>query len=81
MILTNHLYCRCLEEISKPNSSISDWSNTPAPKFAVDYWKLKEDKQSVKDMFIAIREDKFKHLVANHVMASISRDEMRALRQ
>ncbi|XP_075256218.1 uncharacterized protein LOC142348669 [Convolutriloba macropyga] len=70
----------CLDEISTPNSCLFEWNNEQAPQFAVDYWALKEGNTSIKDMLIAIREDMLKHLVANHVIASISRKEMRPLR-
>ena len=67
--------------MSTPNSCLSEWNNEQAPQFAVDYWTLKEGNSSIKDMLIAIREDMFKHLVVNHVIASISRKEMRQLRR
>jgi len=75
-----HVYNRCIEEIDRPNSDIAEWKNEQAPKFAIDYWNLSTG-ASVRDMLVAIREDKLKHLVANHTLASISRYEMRPLRQ
>jgi len=72
---------KCIAEIEAPNSSVGSWKSEKAPQFAVDYYGLKDGESSVKDMLIAIREETYKHLVLNHVIASISNDEMRPLRQ
>ena len=71
---------RCLEEIEKDDSELKVWKAEKVPDFAVRYWNLKKD-ASLYDLLVAFRDDYARHTLINHVIASISRDEMRALRQ
>jgi len=70
---------KCIAEMDAPHSSIGVWKNMKASKYAINSFGLKDGDSSVKDVLIAIRESNFRHLVFNHLLASLSDDEMQTL--
>jgi len=46
-----------------------DTPNIPAPKIAIDYWKLSPD-ATLRDVVIAVRADETEHRDANHEFAN-----------
>jgi ubiquinol oxidase len=56
-------YTEFLNEIDAGN-----FENVPAPKLAIDYWKMKPDAR-LRDLVIAVRADEAKHRDVNHAFA------------
>jgi ubiquinol oxidase len=50
--------------------------NIPAPKIAIDYWKLKQDAKLI-DVIKVVREDERGHSVVNHNLADILDKEIK----
>jgi ubiquinol oxidase len=57
-------YTEFLNEIDAGN-----FANVPAPKLAIDYWKLSAD-ATLRDLVIAVRADEARHRDANHEFAA-----------
>jgi hypothetical protein len=57
-----------IDEINKPDSSISHWKNIPANKLSIDYWGL-EETATLLDIVKAVRKDEEHHKVVNHMFA------------
>ena len=63
-------YTEYLEEIDSGNIE-----NTPAPKIAIDYWKLSKFAK-LRDVIIAVRNDEMGHRDVNHEFVSIIDNEV-----
>jgi ubiquinol oxidase len=50
------------------------WVAMPAPQIAVDYYKMPEDKRTVRDVLMYIRADESKHREVNHTLANLDQD-------
>lgn len=65
-VLTYTLVLRDLEAGKLPN-----WENMQAPDIAIDYWKMPEGKQTVKDLILYVRADEAKHREVNHTLGNL----------
>ncbi|GAU99582.1 hypothetical protein RvY_10559 [Ramazzottius varieornatus] len=61
-------YTTLLDDIA--SGRIPQWTDRPAPKIAIDYWKLPEG-ATFYDMFAAIRADEAHHRLVNHTLSSM----------
>jgi len=66
-------YTHALEEIDTEGSGLHFWKEKPAPKIAIDYWRLKEN-ATMKDVILAIRADEANHRDVNHTLSSLPAD-------
>jgi len=48
----------------------SIWATTPAPKLAIQYWRMPQD-ATVRDLIIAVRADEASHSHVNHTLSSM----------
>jgi hypothetical protein len=69
-----HTYTLCLKDIDQEGSHIAHWKTKPAPRIAIEYWKLKED-ATVKDVVRAVRADEADHRDTNHAFADLTADQ------
>jgi len=58
-----HSYTEYLEGVNN-----GTYANVPAPKIAIDYWKLTPDAR-LHDVIIAVRADEIRHREVNHELA------------
>lgn len=65
-------YTYCLECID--DETLLIWKTKPAPRLAVNYWRLKEG-AVMRDVILAIRADEAHHRVVNHTLSSIHLNE------
>ncbi|KAI9205730.1 alternative oxidase 1 [Polychytrium aggregatum] len=63
-----HTYTCALREID--SGSLKRWQTTPAPKIAIQYWRLKED-ATVRDVIAAVRADEAEHRDVNHGLGDL----------
>ena len=61
-------YTHILEEIDA--GRLPMWRELPAPKIAVNYWKLPPT-ASMRDVILVIRADEANHRLVNHTLASM----------
>ncbi|KAF2108407.1 alternative oxidase-domain-containing protein [Lophiotrema nucula] len=47
------------------------WQHLEAPQIAIDYWKMPEDKRSMRDLLLYIRADESKHREVNHTFGNL----------
>jgi hypothetical protein len=45
------------------------------PDIAVDYWKMPEDKRTMRDLLLYIRADEAKHREVNHTLGNLDQNE------
>ncbi|CAG8950349.1 hypothetical protein HYFRA_00006842 [Hymenoscyphus fraxineus] len=45
------------------------------PDIAVDYWKMPEDKRTMRDLMLYVRADEAKHREVNHTLGNLDQDE------
>lgn len=55
-------YTMCINEIE--SGRLPEWENKPAPRIAIDYWRMKEDAKLL-DMIYAVRADEAGHRVSH----------------
>ncbi|KAJ3041136.1 hypothetical protein HDV00_009850 [Rhizophlyctis rosea] len=67
-----HTYSNALRDMEV--GQIKHWKTTPAPKIAIEYWKLKED-ATFEDVVKAVRADEAEHRDVNHTLAGLKADE------
>ena len=53
--------------------ALPNWSNPNfrAPDMAIDYWKMPEGHQTMKDLILYVRADEAKHREVNHTLANL----------
>ncbi|KAF9007667.1 alternative oxidase [Hymenopellis radicata] len=62
-------YTRCIAEVEA--GRIPEWSEQPAPKIAIDYWRLKPE-ATLLDVIYAVRSDETSHRFVNHSLANLN---------
>jgi len=67
-----HTYTRAIEDLDA--GTLPQWSAARAPPIAIKYWRLPADAM-MRDVLLAIRADEAIHRDANHVFASIKKNE------
>jgi len=50
---------------------LPNWGKMPAPQIAIDYYNMKEGKQTVRDLLLFIRADEAKHREVNHTFGNL----------
>lgn len=70
-----HTYTRCIKEIEE--GSLPKWSdpNFKIPDMAVAYWRMPEDKQTMRDLIYYIRADEAVHRGVNHTLSNLNQNE------
>ena len=53
-------YTMCINEVE--SGRLPEWENKPAPRIAIDYWRMKEDAKLL-DVIYAVRADEAGHRV------------------
>ncbi|KXN88209.1 Alternative oxidase, mitochondrial, partial [Leucoagaricus sp. SymC.cos] len=61
-------YTRCIADLEA--GRIPEWSDTPAPQIAIDYWRLPQDAKLL-DVIYAVRSDETTHRFVNHSLANL----------
>ncbi|WVR07015.1 alternative oxidase, mitochondrial [Kwoniella sp. DSM 27419] len=61
-------YTHCLEDMQA--GLIPEWDNLPAPRIAIDYWRLPTDAKFL-DVIRAVRADEATHRFVNHSLANL----------
>lgn len=61
-------YTHCIKEIEA--GRVPEWENAPAPKIAIDYWRLKPE-ATLLDVIYAVRSDESTHRFVNHSFANL----------
>lgn len=61
-------YTHCISDIE--HGLVPEWENVPAPKIAIDYWRLPESAKLL-DVIRAIRADEATHRFVNHSLANL----------
>lgn len=51
------------------------WEGMQAPDIAIEYWKMPEGKQTVKDLILYVRADEAKHREVNHTLGNLKQEE------
>lgn len=67
-------YTRQIEDLEK--GRIPEWQTLAAPQIAVDYWKMPEGNQTMKDLLLYIRADESKHREVNHTFGNLDQKEV-----
>jgi hypothetical protein len=62
-------YSRCIKELEE--GRIPEWTDVPAPKIAIDYWRLPESAKLL-DVIYAVRSDETTHRFVNHSLANLN---------
>jgi len=65
-------YTHCIEELEK--GRFPEWIDKPAPKIAIDYWRLAPD-ATMRDVVYAVRSDESTHRFVNHSLANLNGDD------
>ncbi|KAG8862409.1 hypothetical protein FRB96_001479 [Tulasnella sp. 330] len=65
-------YTLAIEDLEQ--GRIPEWSDTPAPEIAIDYWRMTQDAKLV-DVFRNIRADEATHRFVNHSLANLNQRE------
>lgn len=63
-----------LKQIDNPDGVLNNWLTVPAPKQALDYYRLPHN-SNYRDIIRCIRADEATHRGVNHFLASIDQDE------
>lgn len=61
-------YTHCISDLEK--GLIPEWENVPAPKIAIDYWRMPSDSKLL-DVIKAVRADEATHRFVNHSLANL----------
>ncbi|WVW83874.1 hypothetical protein I302_105896 [Kwoniella bestiolae CBS 10118] len=61
-------YSHCIDDIEK--GLVPEWNNVPAPRIAIDYWRLPSD-ATLLDVIRAVRADEATHRFVNHSLANL----------
>ncbi|WRT66350.1 alternative oxidase, mitochondrial [Kwoniella shivajii] len=61
-------YTHCIEDME--NGLIPEWNDVPAPRIAIDYWRLPTDAKLL-DVIRAVRADEATHRFVNHSLANL----------
>nr|ABN09948.3 mitochondrial alternative oxidase [Moniliophthora perniciosa]AEL23664.1 mitochondrial alternative oxidase [Moniliophthora perniciosa] len=64
-------YTKCIKDIEA--GYVPEWSDMPAPKIAIDYWRLPADAKLL-DVIYAVRSDETTHRFVNHSLANLNGD-------
>ena len=67
-------YTHALRDINTKGSDASAWAEAPAPKLAIQYWRLPPD-ATVRDVVTAVRADEASHSHVNHTLGSMAKDQ------
>ncbi|KAG7088533.1 hypothetical protein E1B28_012516 [Marasmius oreades] len=62
-------YTKCIKDIEAGH--VPEWSDLPAPKIAIDYWRLPADAKLL-DVIYAVRSDETTHRFVNHSLANLN---------
>ncbi|EPE29129.1 oxidase [Glarea lozoyensis ATCC 20868] len=59
------------------NGKLPLWThpNFKVPDIAVDYWKIPEDKRTMRDLLLYVRADEAKHREVNHTLGNLDQNE------
>lgn len=60
-------YTRQIKDIE--DGKLPLWEKMQAPDIAINYWKMPEGKQTIKDLLLYIRADEAKHREVNHTVS------------
>ena len=63
-------YTRAIQELE--NGHLPDWDKLEAPEIAVQYWKMPEDKRTMRDLLFYVRADEAKHREVNHTLSNLN---------
>jgi ubiquinol oxidase len=66
-------YTRQIKDIDA--GRLPKWETLQAPEIAVDYWKMPEDRRSMRDLLLYIRADESKHREVNHTLGNLDQVE------
>lgn len=61
-------YTHCISDMEK--GLIPEWENVPAPKIAIDYWRMPAESKLL-DVIKAVRADEATHRFVNHSLANL----------
>ncbi|WVQ82342.1 alternative oxidase, mitochondrial [Cryptococcus sp. DSM 104549] len=61
-------YTHCISDMEA--GLVPEWENTPAPRIAIDYWRLPADAKLL-DVIRAVRADEATHRFVNHSLANL----------
>lgn len=59
-------------DIDRDGSPIAHWRTTPAPKEAIQYYKLNNN-ATLRDMILMIRADEICHIEVHHFMGEVNK--------
>ncbi|WWC61838.1 uncharacterized protein I303_104423 [Kwoniella dejecticola CBS 10117] len=65
-------YTHCIEDME--NNLIPEWNDVPAPRIAIDYWRLPQDAKLL-DVIRAVRADEATHRFVNHSLANLDQQK------
>ncbi|GHJ86801.1 hypothetical protein NliqN6_3203 [Naganishia liquefaciens] len=63
-----YTYTQCIKDMEE--GLVPEWNEMPAPKIAIDYWRLPEDAKLL-DVIKAVRLDECQHRIVNHTLANL----------
>ncbi|KAF7712836.1 Alternative oxidase, mitochondrial [Penicillium ucsense] len=63
-------YTRAIKELE--SGHLPEWDQLEAPEIAVQYWKMPEDKRTMRDLLLYIRADEAKHREVNHTLSNLN---------
>jgi ubiquinol oxidase len=66
-------YTRQIKDIDA--GRLPKWETLQAPQIAIDYWKMPEGHQSMRDLLLYIRADESKHREVNHTLGNLDQIE------
>ncbi|KAF2635814.1 alternative oxidase [Massarina eburnea CBS 473.64] len=66
-------YTRQIKDIDA--GRLPKWEKLPAPSIAIDYWKMPEDRRTMRDLLLYIRADESKHREVNHTLGNLDQVE------
>jgi hypothetical protein len=62
-------YTRAIADLELGN--LPKWTSEKAPEIAIQYWKMPEGHQTIKDLLLYVRADEAKHREVNHTLANL----------
>ncbi|KAK3323914.1 alternative oxidase-domain-containing protein [Cercophora scortea] len=70
-----HTYTRCINEIER--GDLPKWSdpNFKIPELAITYWRMPEEKRTMRDLILYIRADEAVHRGVNHTLSNLNQKE------
>lgn len=66
-------YTRQIEDIDA--GRLRKWEKMEAPEIAIDYWKMPENRRTMRDLLLYIRADESKHREVNHTFGNLDQKE------